>query len=264
MLINSLLIILRDALPTFLLIVYLLRMGAISTFTIVSSVAGSAGFLFTMLYFNEYLTQLWSGNGVDIVKALFLICLVPVSIVVTRGATSLRADQISQEKLNQWAVCAAIIFLTVPGALNFSIFVFGHMISDTLNAGVMTGVILGLGISASVAILLNLLLAHVVDNKKNGQLIVLFLFCLFNAGQVAGAASILEQINWLENSERLWDSSSILREQNEYGQLIGVLIGYEATPSLNYLLFYTIAFLAAFYGFIKKTHSVMDEHNENQ
>jgi high-affinity iron transporter len=46
----------------------------------------------------------------------------------------------------------------------------------------------------------------------------------------------LQQIDVLSSSLPLWNTNSFIADSNEYGQFFHVLVGYDATPTLIYLV----------------------------
>ena len=57
------------------------------------------------------------------------------------------------------------------------------------------------------------------------------------------AIVLLQQADLLSSSQPVWDSSSIIAENSELGQLLTVLFGYETTPSTTQLITYVVAFI---------------------
>lgn len=65
-----------------------------------------------------------------------------------------------------------------------------------------------------------------------------WLILLLAAGLAASAANYLVQAGLLPYGEALWDSSAFLSESSVLGQLLHILIGYEARPTAVQLTFY--------------------------
>jgi len=102
----------------------------------------------------------------------------------------------------------------------------------------LLGTIIGLGISISIAILLNILLTHFVSKRAT-----YFFATTFVAAQTANIALLLEQTDTFPSPRQLWDSSTIISDNSEYGHLLNSLVGYEATPSMSYLLVFFFALI---------------------
>ncbi|WP_287149792.1 hypothetical protein [Alteromonas sp.] len=63
------------------------------------------------------------------------------------------------------------------------------------------------------------------------------------AAQTANIALLLEQTDTFPSPRQLWDSSTIISDNSEYGHLLNSLVGYEATPSMSYLLVFFFALI---------------------
>ena len=118
------------------------------------------------------------------------------------------------------------------------------------------GSIIGLGISLSLSILL-----HAMVNSIRYSLPKLIVLCVFCAGQFAGIVTLLEQIDYLNVSARLWNSSTWVADGSEYGHLLNVLFGYEATPSSAYMIAYlTAVFLPTLSAFVFQKDTGMKKY----
>lgn len=260
MVINSLLLILRDALPLFIFLALLLRLGMLSKAGCSLALGMSITALALLLNYSATVGQWWDGFGLDIIKALLLCLLLPGLLLFVVLATADKppartgdegnrnasaqnptTSQGQHKVLTLLVVPCIICFIAIPNLLDYSFYVYGYWQSANINSGFVSGLIMGLGISQSVATLLYLAF---INNKS--RLVLPALLFLFTAGQIADASTLLEQINWLDYGDRLWDTSFILPEDNEYGQLFHTLLGYEAAPTANYLLFYIVAFTLPF------------------
>jgi high-affinity iron transporter len=128
--------------------------------------------------------------------------------------------------------------ITIVNAIHFLIYSIAYWSNEQADMSLIMGSIIGLGISLSVSILL-----HAIVNSVSYSLPKLIFLCVFCAGQFASITVLLEQVDFIDVTTTLWDSSSWVADDSEYGHLLNVLFGYEATPSTAYLAAYLIAVL---------------------
>jgi high-affinity iron transporter len=183
------------------------------------------------MYFNvSWLSQLSEGFGMELIEALVLIGF---SLLVTSKICFPHPSNYSP-----YIIGGTMVLLMIPNTLNFAIYATAYWPSQDQNMALLLGIILGLGISSSLACIIYLVLKTSVLPS-----IIRTLLVIFSAGQVAEAANLLEQIDCLPSTPDLWDSSWLVTDQSEYGHLLRVFWGYEANPSVYYLLFFCAALL---------------------
>ncbi len=245
MLINTVILFIRDTLPVFLLISLLaaqpgLRLSWIFAATLLGLILSGA------LYMNlSYLSQFAEGGGLELTKVIVLtlcfICLCEFT----------RRTHLASAHGHYWAI-PLMAGITLCNAIHFIIYSVAYWPGEQADTGLILGTIIGIGISLSLCILLFTLVSTVHSHKA--RTIILVIFC---AGQFAGIPLLLEQINFLSDSSRLWDTSAWIADDSEYGHLLNVLFGYEATPGLLYLLTYlaTMSLPFAYAGIMTKLFS---------
>ncbi len=101
---------------------------------------------------------------------------------------------------------------------------------------VSMGAIIGAGIGISTGVLLYYLLCHPAIQRV--PVIGFGLLALFGAGLLSQAIMLLIQANWLPSQMPLWDTTAWLPESSVTGQLLYVLVGYEATPTAIQVIFH--------------------------
>ncbi|RDV26767.1 FTR1 family iron permease [Alteromonas aestuariivivens] len=229
MLINTVILFIRDTLPIFLLYSYLSALPGMSARIPPLSV-GSGILLAIVLYFNlDWLSQMAAGAGLELLKiATLMVALGSLCVCLGRAA----ASNGKPPAVSVWILGLA---LTAPNAIHFLIYSVAYWPTETSDFNLVFGIIIGLGISSCLAILLYLLISPLGSTKF--KWLILLLFC---AGQIAPVAALLEQIDYVPNQSRLWDTSRWVADDSEYGHLFNALFGYEATPSLFYLLIYVL------------------------
>ena len=231
MLINTVVLFLRDTLPIFLLISVLLALPRVSTLAVAWRV-----FLLVLLAVFTYpqlglVSQLSEGAGFEYLKSiLFFIAWLGMCLVVLLPSRMSNRFSLGLTLL--------IIGIGLPNSLHFLVYFVSELSRNSDSTLLLLGTIIGLGISISIAILLNILLTHFVSKRAT-----YFFATTFVAAQTANIALLLEQTDTFPSPRQLWDSSTIISDNSEYGHLLNSLVGYEATPSTNYLLVFFFALI---------------------
>ncbi|WP_438498831.1 hypothetical protein [Alteromonas australica] len=139
----------------------------------------------------------------------------------------------SKRNFIRMGITLLVLGIGLPNSLHFMVYFVSGLTHNSDSTLLFLGTTIGLGISISIAILLNIALTHFVSHKAT--------FCfttLFVAAQVANIALLLEQIDIFPAPQQVWDSSHIVSDNSEYGHLLNALIGYEATPSMSYMMLF--------------------------
>ena len=102
--------------------------------------------------------------------------------------------------------------------------------------GIMMGAFLGASIGLSVGIIFYHILNYLSHTGSLHTIIIVLSFVA--AGMLAQAVQLLIQADWLVSQAPLWDSSAWISEHSIVGQLLYATFGYEATPSLIQILVY--------------------------
>lgn len=237
MLINTVILFLRDALPIFIIAVLLLGLsskynsdnkwlfGGITLGTIASLLlTNSIGFVahsfdstglerfFSMLYVLIYLMILWH-------VWLVLMAKKPSHCLIT-------------------ALVIIALVLALNGA-NFLVYITGYWSQSGAVQPLLLGVVLGSGICISIGVLLYFLLAFSEQNLSPYTSVMLIV--LYAGGQLMQASKLLLQIDVFPEGELLWDTNQMIKESSELGHFLTALFGYDATPTLSQLLMYLVA-----------------------
>ncbi|MBL4900094.1 MAG: hypothetical protein JKX76_10740 [Colwellia sp.] len=252
MLINTVLLFLQSALPMFILIsLLLLRFNAASVslgtrenWIKISLLSGLLVFILSQNM--EGISQLFDGKGTEVIFSFGFVLIYFCSVHLFLFDNK---DHITNVKKS----LASTLFLLVL-LLNGSHFVlyFSSYLTQSPSfefsggelAGfesLFIGIILAVGICISFAILLYFLLRYcdAFIHTKTSRYFLLF----FATGQLMQTIVLLQQVDILPMSHIVWNSSSLITENSEIGQLLRVLIGYETTPSIMQLITYLIAFI---------------------
>ena len=233
MLLNSVIIVLREVLEAALLLSVLLAserfLHCNRRWVLPALLLGLAGAV-TYGHFLDSISGLFDGVGQEICNALLQIA--------TFALIALLAFQIPQQlksaprrTSNRIALLMAAMVamaLTREGS-EIYIYVSGFWnVSDFFSA-VALGSIVGGCIGFSIGVLIYYLL--LARPLRQEPAISISLLALIGAGLASQAARLLIQADWVSTAGPVWDSSSILSEQSLLGQLAYALVGYEASPA---------------------------------
>ena len=161
------------------------------------------------------------GIGYEVVLILLALCFV----------ASVLVGQITNNSSTRKVLFSLSLFLLVlPHASDFMVF-FASVLQVQLYSSVYVGVSIGLGICLSISYLL-----FFVFRNIGKSLPLKLAMAIFLAGQLSNIVTILQQIDVLSSSLPLWNTNGFIADSNEYGQFFHVLVGYDATPTLIYLV----------------------------
>jgi high-affinity iron transporter len=245
MLSTTVIIVLREVLEASLLISIL---AAVSEATGVSrrwigaglglGLAGAIAFSFGAVTVSQWL----DGFGQEVTSAtmqvLMYLCLLTIALLVLRR--SRRPGEHSP-----WipvVMAVAVALAVTREGFEVLVYVYGFLGVPSQLLTVLTGALIGTGIGISTGVLLYFLLRAppVRDRPAAG-------FCLLGlvgSGLLLQATTLLMQADWLPTRAPLWDTSAWVPESSVTGQLLYVLIGYEATPTAIQMEVYCVGLLA--------------------
>lgn len=234
MLINSLFLFLRDLLPLFffcsILIVFLAGGKARNMILAYGLILGSVSALLVS-QFDSSIASFASGNGFEII--LFTSTTLQTLLLLLTLCTANRVDA----RLVAAMLTAMLALISLTSGLNFLIYFSSYWGLQGLTLPMIFGVVIGAGLSLSLAILLYFLLQLL---REYAPLLSLAFPVLFISGHFAEVFHILEQMNVLE-SQLMWSTQSWLPEQSEITLILASLTGYEATPTRWQLIAYLCA-----------------------
>lgn len=261
MLINTVVLFLRDALPVFIFVSLLAALGhARLTEKKLLAVALASGALGALLIVNNAnnISHLYDGAGMELLTSIITImfyllisCLVVLLHLGTTSVQTLGA-----------IVFSTILLITSINGANFLVFLTGYWSQYGAAQSLVLGIILGLGISTSFSILLYFFvgwLRHIGLRHAHYVLII-----LFAAGQLAHIVNLLFQVDVITYSPNLWDTSHLISDNSETGYVLASLFGYEASPSLiQVLVNITAALLPLIVIFVFGTWQPKASSNDN-
>ena len=219
MLINTVILMLRDALPIALLMSFLLLAFRLQRQTLVVLLLSTVITTAVLVLLRNSVSDTFDGAGyewltVALLLIAYLFALLSLDFRAYRSA----------------AIIAAVPVISLHLA-DFMLYLFAFGSHSERLPGILVGSVLGSGISLSLAMLLVVLLS-----PYRTTLAMKSLWVLFMAAQASGAIPLLQQTGVIDESAALWDSSAIISDASEYGHLLKAMLGYESQPDLPYLL----------------------------
>ncbi len=281
MIINTIILFLRDLLPIFILFCYLsvliekrcevkrerqLKMSLINNlFNKKQSyqlwlITMLIGILSALLLANtaEYIADWFNGTGLEIISTSLLIlmfhCLIYAVYLLLK--TYNISDQI-MNKMSFFIITGCSLFIAEKGSSFFIFFnVYMQQTDNVYNT--IIGCFVGLGLCISFSILFRFILNELVANHYT--LCVFILWSLFLAGQVTGAVNYLSQVDLITEGAVIIHLGQYINDSSELGHILKALIGYESSPTLTFIVCYLVAFLLSFifsYFYLKhSSHSI--------
>jgi high-affinity iron transporter len=232
MLINSVILVLREVLEAAVLISVLLALTlslrqSLRWLLLAVPLTVLAVLLFAS--FLDVMTDALDGAGQEVVSALLqLLVFVAIVGVVHVAARLLRGGVVMASPMAGLLVLATLCALTRECS-EIVIYIAGFATSEEHRTAVFAGSAIGATIGVSAGVLLFAGLRALPAGR-----VVFFcygLLALIGAGMVMQSSMLLEQVDWLPSAAHLWDSNALINEQSLTGQLLYAVFGYEATPS---------------------------------
>tara|TARA_R110002110_G_scaffold318658_1_gene531488 strand:- start:31560 stop:32348 length:789 start_codon:yes stop_codon:yes gene_type:complete len=122
----------------------------------------------------------------------------------------------------------AVTFAIVRECAEIQIYVQAFATAGDQATAVWAGSALGAGIGLSAGVLVYAALRALAPAASRRACLVAL--GLIGAGMVMQATMLLEQVDWLPHQAPLWDSSGLISERSFLGELLYAVLGYEATP----------------------------------
>lgn len=239
MLLTSVIVVLREVLESALLISVLVALsgtlGIPRRWLVWALGLGLAGAIGFSLGFNT-VSDWFEGVGVEVVSAfmqgIIYLLLVAFALLILWNSNSTRTGGLLIR------IIMVLIVVLAVAREGVEVLIYMYAYSDSLPQFIhaLTGAAIGAAIGISIGVLLYYLLSHPVIGKSPTTGLVLL--ALIGAGLLSQAILLLIQADWVPSHLPLWDTTDWLSESSVTGQLLYVLIGYEATPTAIQVGFY--------------------------
>ncbi|PHS69040.1 MAG: iron permease [Methylophaga sp.] len=234
MLINSVIIILREVLEAALIISVLLavsqKLQLSKQWLVAALIAGLIGAAVYAINL-KMVSMAFEGSGQEIINAnlhLLIYGFIFFLVAILKGKP--------YHRLTLLAMTSCVAVASIREGSEIIIYIHGFFAIPDLFLPVIIGSIIGMGIGISVGVLFYYLIVNMSFN--NGIRLVLFLLILIAGGMIIQATQLLIQADIISSQLPLWDSSSIIDERSLFGQLLYALIGYESTPTATQVYCY--------------------------
>ena len=253
MLLNAVIIILREVLEAALLMSVMLSISHCLKLSL-SWVKWSVplGLVSAVLYASNivFISNWFEGVGQEVVNASmqYLIYLLLAGFCIWLIHHS-PLKMLSSNNI-KWIMGLSISLSMVREFSEIQIYFQAFWNNEQHLSGVVLGGLLGGGIGLSVGIIFYYLLNYLSDKWSFKAILVVLSFIA--AGMLSQATQLLIQADWLPSQQALWDSSAWISEQSVVGQLLYAVFGYESTPSLIQVLFYTSGLFIILFFILKQ------------
>lgn len=245
MLINTVIVFLRDALPIFVLVAYLYaHLSASKRWLLLCLTVGS---VLTLIYTSQihFISELVDGKGIE---AYLWISQLLVYLLTLCLGYGLSRNQFSHQ-FRLLLIAGVMVCLTLVSKGSYFILYFdGYWQHSNALQSMLLGTFLGLGICLSLTTLLYL--AALWLKQRLGLWATWSLLLIYAAGQLVNAFPLLEQVDLINESATVWNTQRFISNEFEFGHLFNVLFGYQATPSVTQITVYLFALalpLSVFY-----------------
>jgi len=232
MLLNAVIIVLREVLEAALLISILSAMSVLlgvgRRWTGWSLAAGLAGALL-LGYSIDTVSGWFGGVGQEVVSAALQIAIYLLLglFIVLMQSHEHRAG--NRDFLLTPVMAGAVAIAVAREGFEILVYVYGFALDLHQLMSVLAGMAIGTGIGISAGALIYYLLIGL--RRRWSRAGGAGLLILVAAGMASQAALLLIQADWLPSQLPLWDSSAFIAEDSVGGQLLYALLGYEATPT---------------------------------
>jgi len=230
MLLNAVIIILREVLEASLVISVFLALSQLLErnlrWMLLAMIIGAVGASIYALNLSAVSMSL-GGIGQEVVNAcmhtLIFICLLVFMASVPH------------QHLKRWRVVmlvatisAVVVAITREGS-EIILYIGGFIGIPEMLQPVLIGSIVGAGIGLSVGVYFYYLLVNL--HQKYGLYLGYLILLLVAGSMMSQSVEFLIQADLIHGGKPLWDSSAIVSERSAIGQLLYALLGYEATPA---------------------------------
>lgn len=229
MLINTVILLLRDALPIAILLGLMLALFPLERKPLGWVIGGSLAGTLLLVFTRNTVSQWVDGTGYELLSVL---------LYAVTFAAMLRL--LYQQTVNSRAQLVMAVSLISLHLADFAVYVVAFSTRDATTTSLLVGSILGIGICASVSVLLYIFLTP--HRAIRGLQVLLVVFV---AGHVAESTQLLQQVDFMQESSAMWDSRQFVSDESEYGHLLNALFGYQARPDREYVLCWFLLVISA-------------------
>ena len=252
MLINAVIIILREVLEASLILGVLLALSQHNQISKSWSLkALLLGGLAAVMYAANLamISALHEGVGQEIVNAVLYVFIFTLILAIVY---CLRDKQYL--KLAAAAMFGCVVLAVLREGSEIIVYIHGFSTIPDLFTPVLVGSSIGAGIGLSIGVFVYYLIVSLpfIYGVISGFFVLVFIA----GGMVSQAIQMLLQADLISSELPIWDTSQLVSEQSIVGQILFAMMGYEATPILLQVVLYTASILLTGFfaiGSIKRT-----------
>ena len=265
MIINTVILFLRDLLPVFILFSYLSALLENKRFEykcllgnvwIMSLILGTI-FSFIFAFTAQYIADWYNGAGLEIIRTALLLLMFFCFII----AINMISKKDNVNKNTGLIIIVGCSLFVIEKGSSFLIFfnVYVQQVDNLSNT--LIGCFVGLGICTSFSILFRFILTELLS--KRYVLFVISMWCLFLAGQVSSVLNYLSQVDLVSLNSAIINFNDIVKDSSEIGHVLKSLLGYESSLTLTLILVYLFVFIIAFLLSKNYTYFSSDYFNQS-
>lgn len=230
MLLNAVIIILREVLEAALIISVFLALSQLLNrklgWMLVALIIGFSGaYLYAVNL--SVISMAMEGTGQEVLNAVLhsviFLALLIFMITVPHQANPM------WRRINLVTIVLAVITAIVREGSEIILYIKGFIGIPDLLSPVLMGSAVGAGIGLSVGVFFYYLLVNM--RKSHGIWLGYLILLLIGGSMVAQAVEFMIQADYIAATMPVWDSSHLISERSAVGQLLYALVGYEATPA---------------------------------
>jgi high-affinity iron transporter len=243
MLVNSVIIVLREVLEAALMVSVLLAVSRPLNLAagwmrggLLLGLIGAVAYGFSI----DRVSELFDGVGQEVVNAVLQFGVFAVLAVAVFLIARQNGQPSGNDRLLPGVMAAAIVLAVTREGAEILIFISGFLQLSDFFPSVGIGSLAGAAIGYSVGVLFYYFLLSL--EAGHTLRISLVLLTLVACGMIRQATGLLIQADWITVAGPLWDTSGLVAEDSLLGQLLYALVGYEATPSAIEVLVYSTSF----------------------
>ncbi|MCX4186849.1 FTR1 family protein [Methylophaga sp. OBS4] len=230
MLLNAVIIILREVLEASLIISVFLALSQLLErnlwwvlFAMLMGIVG--GFVYASTI--SQISAALEGVGQEVVNAC-LHTLIYLSLLLFVVAV-LHPQNPRWHRITLISIIVAVIIAIAREGSEIILYISGFIGMPELLQPVLLGGAVGAGIGVSVGVFFYYLLVNM--HPRYGLWLGYFILLLVAGSMMSQAVEFLIQADFITVTAPAWDSSGWISEHSAAGQLLYALIGYEATPA---------------------------------
>jgi high-affinity iron transporter len=240
MLLNAVIIVLREVLEASLIISVFLALSQLLNrnqwWMLIALMIGLGGAYIYAVNLNT-ISAAFEGTGQEIVNAS-LHCLIFLALLIFIITVPHQKQQ-RWRTVNLVTIIFAVIMAIIREGSEILLFIDGFVGIPELLSPVLMGSAVGAGIGLSVGVFFYYFLINL--RSGIGIWVGYLILLLIGGSMVAEAVQFMIQADYLSSLPPMWDSSGIVNERSAAGQLLYALIGYEATPAPQQVIAYGIS-----------------------